>query len=346
MKMSIASIAAAAVIVVLTATCAFSGETADLKSGSTHFAPSILQLAKYLQAFYVFPKIGTRYAAMLRTNLESGHYRDINDPAAVSKQLTSDLNGVSEDLHLHVRPVPPLSAAQPSSSRTLVGAESGRSGIVQDAKWIANGVAYIRFNLFPGTPETIAATEKFMREHVTSRVIIIDARTNHGGGVDEANVMLPYLYAKPTTLMDLEASEAVVKAEGFPVSEGSFFHRVKAPDEMVRFEHVVIPNPAERRLVNAKVFYLISRDTGSAAEALAFAFKLTHRATLVGQPTRGMDHFGNFVPLGQGLECFLPMGRTIDPVTGKDWEGVGVSPDVVAPADQALEVALKLAGSD
>jgi hypothetical protein len=40
----------------------------------------------------------------------------------------------------------------------------------------------------------------------------------------------------------------------------------------------------------------------------------------------------------------MPGGRPINPITKKDWEGTGVAPDVKAPADQALEVALKLAG--
>jgi C-terminal processing protease CtpA/Prc len=153
-----------------------------------------------------------------------------------------------------------------------------------------------------------------------------------------------YFYASPTKLMELEASEKVVKAQGFPVSEDAFFHQVKSSPGMVRFEHVINPNPSEHRLFKAKVFYLTSTaGTGSAGEVLAFALKLTHRGTLVGEHTRGMDHFGNFLPLGEGLEVFLPMGRTFDPATGNDWERAGVLPDMSTPADKALDVALKLA---
>jgi len=299
----------------------------------TYYRPAILQLAQDLQDFYVFAPVGARYAAMLRRNLEMGLYRGISEPPEISKRLISDLKAVSEDLHLRVRPIQPAPSAQALPPNAIEG-----------AKWIAPGVAYIRFNLFPGTPETIAATEKFMREHVAARAIIIDGRENHGGGAEEINVMLPYFYASPTKLMEMEASEKVVKAHGFPVSKDAFFHQVKSPPGIVRFEHVVTPNPSEHRLFKAKVFYLTSTvGTGSAGEVLAFALKLTHRGTLVGEHTRGMDHFGNFLPLGEGLEVFLPMGRTFDPVTGNDWEGNGVLPDVSTPADKALDVALKLA---
>jgi hypothetical protein len=35
----------------------------------------------------------------------------------------------------------------------------------------------------------------------------------------------------------------------------------------------------------------------------------------------------------------VPFGRPVNPVTGTNWEGVGVAPDIVVPADEALAVA-------
>ncbi|MET8357395.1 hypothetical protein [Micromonospora sp. NPDC005171] len=37
----------------------------------------------------------------------------------------------------------------------------------------------------------------------------------------------------------------------------------------------------------------------------------------------------------------MPTARTINSVTGTNWEGVGVIPDVPVPADHALDTALK-----
>ena len=62
---------------------------------------------------------------------------------------------------------------------------------------------------------------------------------------------------------------------------------------------------------------------------------------LIGEHTAGANHFGGFEPLGQGFAVFLPVGRTIDPDTGKDWEGAGIEPDIIVPADQALDEALR-----
>lgn len=277
--------------------------------------------------------MGREYAAVLRKNVAEERYRGITDSTEISKRLTDDLRSLHPDLHLRVRPTasPPMAAS--TSSRP--------NPPIEGVAWLADGIAYIRFNLFPSTPETVAATRKFMQDHASAKAIIIDARHNHGGGGDEINVMLPYLFAVRTRVLDMELAREVAKEQGY--SEDRFFHEVEAPPGRVRFEQIVEPDPVEHHLFTAKVYYLISLDTGSAAEALAFIFKITHRATLVGERTRGMDHFGQFVPIGQNLECFLPMGRTFDPVTATDWEGGGVIPDIVVSPDDALRVATKLA---
>lgn len=300
-------------------------------SNATYFAPAIETLASDLEKDYVFPDVGRSYASLLRANLKAGAYRGVTDPAAIGQRLTNDLRAFHQDLHLKVRPVggAPMSAPAQQSSP------------IEGVAWLAPGIAYIRFNRFPGTPETMAATEKFMQDHANAKAIIIDSRHNHGGGADEMNAMLPYFFATRTVPVDMELAREVAETQGY--KEDRFFHLVPAPAGQVRFEQVIEPHVTEHRLFAAKVFYLTSLDTGSAAEALAFIFKLTHRATLIGERTRGMDHFGQFVPIGQGLECFLPMGRTFDPETGVDWEGVGVAPDIAVPPDDALSVALKMA---
>lgn len=300
---------------------------------TTYYAEAIGRLADVIEADYVFPDEGREYADMLRRKLAGGAYAGITDAAAISDRLTADLRGLHHDLHFRVRPI----GAAPTGS----GAAAAAMPPIEGATWLADGVAYIRFNRFEGSPQTVAATRTFMQEHAGAKAIIIDGRHNHGGGGDEMNVILPYLFAGRTTVLDMELSRKVASQMGFTADQ--FFHEAPAAPGRIRFVQVVEPEPSEHRLFKAKVFYLISSDTGSAGEAFAFILKTTGRGTLVGQTTRGMDHFGRFVPIGQGLKCFTPVGRSFDPRTGKDWEGVGVVPDVAAPPDAALAVATRLA---
>ena len=77
---------------------------------------------------------------------------------------------------------------------------------------------------------------------------------------------------------------------------------------------------------------------------MTLALKRTHRATIIGETTAGAGHYGGQVEIGDKFQAFIPVGRTFDPDTGKDWEGTGVAPDVAVSADKALDEALTLAG--
>ncbi len=318
------------------------------------FAAAIETLARKLEADYVTPRIGADYAAKLRSRLASGAYDQLTDAAGIAAQLTADLRQVNFDGHLRVTaggaPPPHITRRDgPPDGPQVRGPDAPgdprAAPAIADARWIEDGVAYIAFNAFPGTPDSVAAVDTFMKTHATARVLIIDARNHHGGGPAEMNAMLPYLFAKPTLLVDMDMSQAVAARHGPPGSDDPNMVVVKAPPGVLRREHHVTPHPTEHRLFGARVYYLTSGHTASAAEHLALALKRTHRATLVGEPTAGGNHFGGIEPLGEGLSAFIPVGRTFDPDTGKDWEGVGIAPDVAVPADRALEEALKLARS-
>jgi C-terminal processing protease CtpA/Prc len=91
-----------------------------------------------------------------------------------------------------------------------------------------------------------------------------------------------------------------------------------------------------------KVYVLTSHDTFSAAEDFSYAMKNLRRATLVGEVTGGGAHPGDMRRLDTHFGAFIPMGRSISPVTHTDWEGTGVEPDVKAAAKDALNVAQTL----
>lgn len=302
------------------------------------YAAAVSKLADELEQTYVDREVGKHYATMLRAGLAAGAYAGLADREAVSQRLTEDLRATHPDKHLRVRP-----EGQVARNPNPLDASRNqpRPPAIEDGKWVAEGVAYIKLNEFNGSEASLAKLEAFMRSHLDAKALILDARTHRGGGMAEMDVVLPYLYAKPMRLVTMDLAQARISARGGPPEEASSMRPAAAPPGIYRREHWVTPN-AETRLRNAKVFYLTSGVTASAAEHLALALKRTHRAVLVGEPTSGANHFGGFQPIGAGLMAFLPVGRTFDPDTGKDWEGVGIQPDIAIPADQALDKALEL----
>lgn len=113
---------------------------------------------------------------------------------------------------------------------------------------------------------------------------------------------------------------------------------------MVRYIHSV-PSP-KGRLKNAKVYVLISNRTISAGEHLVFALKQSHRATLIGERTRGAGNVSQDVAMPGGYTAVIPFTHAFDPRTGEGWEHAGVRPDIRVPAEKALAKALALAGRE
>jgi hypothetical protein len=294
----------------------------------------IEELAKDLQDYFVFPDVAARYAAMLRANLARGDYDKLTDPTAFGVKVTADLQAVSRDGHLRLAP----NAAWELKSDAPAGGGAAQPVGLEETRMIGK-VAYLRFSLFPDDPETSARARRFLLDHADAQAVIIDSRTNHGGGLTVMDAILPLLYAKPETLvrMDTRASAA----EGGP--DFKSLVRQPSPPSVVRFDHHVVPDTTERRLQSVPVYYLTSSRTASAAEHLALAFRHTHRAVQIGETTRGAGHFGGRPPVGARFAAFIPVGRTYDPDTGWDWEGKGVAPDIAVPAGQALAEALKRA---
>ena len=65
--------------------------------------------------------------------------------------------------------------------------------------------------------------------------------------------------------------------------------------------------------------------------------------TVVGERSGGGAHPFEYRRVHPHFVLSLAEGRSINPITGGNWQGSGVVPDVDVPADRALETALTLA---
>jgi C-terminal processing protease CtpA/Prc len=294
-------------------------------------------LAQQLQDNFVFPDVADRYAAMLRANAKSGAYADATDPKAFAVRVTADLQAVAKDGHLRVTIAE--ERGLPADLRTKEAAPKVDSMGLEETKMIGD-VAYLRFTLFPEDPKVAAAARDFLLAHQDAKTVIIDARGHHGGGLSVMDAFLPLLYAAPTMLVRMDTRASAAGDEPLPFKS---LRLQPSPKTVVRADQYVVPDAQHAGLQHVPVYYLTSSHTASAAEHLAFALKRTHRAVLVGETTRGAGHYGGVIPIGKRFAAFIPVGRTYDPDTNLDWEGVGVKPDVDVPADQALDKALQLA---
>ena len=87
---------------------------------------------------------------------------------------------------------------------------------------------------------------------------------------------------------------------------------------------------------------LVGPRTYSSAEALAYHLQARGRAIVMGEPTRGAADHVTPVRLTREVLGFLPEAEVRDAVTGGNWEGTGVLPDIGHPHATTLEAALAL----
>jgi hypothetical protein len=120
------------------------------------------------------------------------------------------------------------------------------------------------------------------------------------------------------------------------------WHSAPDGDEAPRSEEELVADLREQfRLENQGVYVLVSSATFSGGEELAYDLKALGRATIVGEVTRGGAHPSAVLSVGDHVELRLPVARTVNPITGGNWEAVGVAPDIPAPADDAFDVAYR-----
>jgi len=282
-----------------------------------------------LAEIYVFPDVAAKAAALLREKLRAGAYDGVADIEAFTRTLTADLSSVAHDKHMGVR-----YAAEPSYRDKKENEEEERRRLeiellnwrldnfyFKKAEHLDGNVGYLRFDEFVDARYAGDAAVAAMNFLGRCDALIFDLRGNRGGNGTMVKLLQGYLFGDETHLCDVEVR-----------SEGRTYQS---------WTPAYVPGP---RLDKAEVFVLTSRRTFSAAEEFAYDLQSRKRATIVGETTGGGGHTVRRLWNGDlKVELSVPDGRAVNPVTGTNWEGKGVAPDVACPADQALDKAYALA---
>jgi hypothetical protein len=287
-------------------------------------------IAAKLTEFYIYPDVAKKMVDAMRAHQKKGDYDSITDGYAFASRLTGDLKAVSHDGHLRVgcspRPVPPDDPADDDQSREqpaspeFVELMHQRNCAVVKVEHLPPNIGYIQIDGFfdrKTCGPTITSAFALVQY---ADALILDLRDNGGGSPEMVSYVASYLFAKRTHINDLY-----------------YRHGNKTT------QYWTDPTVPGAKFVGKPVYVLASNRTFSGGEELTLDLKSQKRATIVGETTGGGAHPTGPHKVEEHFFVGVPSGRPINPITKGDWEGTGVAPDVKAPADDALDVAKKLA---
>lgn len=277
-----------------------------------------------LNESYVLPEVAAQMEKSIRTRMQQGEYDKINSSALLAQTLTTHLAEVAKDKHLGVGfsydPIP-LSSEQKETSledreqfRRMAGAMNFG---FEKVERLNGNIGYMELDGFVtaelGADTAIAA----MQFLANTDALIIDLRYNGGGVPGTAQLIISYLFSET------------------PLHYHSIYWRQNNRTE----QFWTLPYVPGKRYVGKPVYVLMGKRTLSAPESFAYSLQAQKRVTVVGEVSAGGANPGREFRINEHFRIFVPTGRAINPVTGTNWEGTGVKPDIETTFAHALKTA-------
>jgi hypothetical protein len=278
-----------------------------------------------LQANYVFPDRIPAISAELDRRVQSGPI----EAKQFAETLSQGMVKASEDLHFSVAFDPDGVAADhrakaegETTSQAQRDSERAANFGFRDARRLDGGIAYVRFDFFADPQYAQETAAGAMRFAEGAKGLIFDLRYNNGGVLEMAQFLMSYLYpgGKDQAFFDYNFND-----KGVQVARSQWS----------------LPAVSGQRSADIPVVVLTGSTSFSAAEWMAFSLQRLGRATVIGEQTAGGAHPVTRVPVDDRFMLQVPFGQIRDPIKGQDFEGVGVTPDLVVPASDALLAAQK-----
>lgn len=283
----------------------------------------INELCERLLNEYVFPEAAKQTVELIKGKLADGQYDSFADAESFAAQLTEDIQVLTKDLHLRVRFNEEARSTEPVRAEADARAEyekrvARENGGFYKVERLPGNIGYIDLRMFADPAVCGDTAAAAMTLVANTEALIFDLRKNGGGMPRMVMFLCSYLF------------------EGEDVHLNSFYFR---PDDSTKQYWTQSHVPGKRYGQDKPVYVLTSNYTFSGGEEFAYDLQNLKRATIIGEVTGGGAHPGGVLQLTEHFNMFLPVGRAINPITGTNWEGVGVQPDLKVSAEEAFDIA-------
>ncbi|MCJ8269464.1 MAG: S41 family peptidase, partial [Psychrosphaera sp.] len=294
---------------------------ANLVPNATARQTFINHLVRLVGNNYVFVDIAKQIASHVKNQQDLGYFDQFHSKQDFAKALTAQLRSINGDLHLNVKALASDGedeTAEAFFNELLDNNQRNRRQFYgfNGVQNLDNGVGYLSLSYFR-TP-AIKLADNYMLLLENADAIIIDLRDNKGGTGEMVNYLTRHFFDKTFH------TSSTIGRDGKPTENwlNTQVNGINRPD---------VP-----------LFILVNNLTASGGEALSYLMQNTKRATIIGETTIGAAHSGGTWYF-DGFSVFVANETHISAITGKDWEGSGVIPDIKTTDRKSFDAALELA---
>jgi retinol-binding protein 3 len=276
-----------------------------------------------LKENYIFPERISKIEAVIKEKLDNNLYAGFNTLFDFLEHLNADLETSGNDKHLDIfygpkivlklknDTLPEQKKIAPPEYVKMLQYENFK---LRKAERLDGNIGYFKLNGFIEPEYSKEAIVSAMNFLSNSSAVIIDLRENGGGSAETVHFLLNYFLPDSTKL-------------------GAFKRRIN--NEVV--ELWTTKDPLIKKVPeNIPVYILVSKNTSSAAESFAYGLQQFKRATIVGEQTHGEGNPGMRFVINEKLYMMIPTAVNVNAITGTNWEGVGVTPDIKINATDAF----------
>lgn len=284
----------------------------------TERAASIDGIVHILNQQYVFPETALKVSKVLLQQEQSGALADITSQEQFADKVGDLMRQYSGDGHLNLA----LIAEQGGVSHRLIETEERKINnfAFEQARILPGNIGYLKLHKFWQAEEAHKVGHAALVFLSHSDHIVIDLRDSGGGSPELVQYLISHFVPEGTLLWDL-------------------LDRNGKSTEQIR--SLAVP---DSELLKTKPLYILqSKELVSAGEFFSYTLQQLGRAVVIGETSAGLAHYTGAAQVNDWLFVRIPMYRPINPVTGTNFEGVGVEPNIKVTAEMALYTALRLA---
>jgi retinol-binding protein 3 len=307
-------------VLVVQSVCVAQGPTLDQARQQAVIDKTI----ELVVANYVYPERAKAVETALRANSKAGAYSAKVKPDDFLDALNQDMQAAAKDKHLRVLNNPRIvaqlrneAAGAKDVSPEFLRMLRENNFRLRKAESLDGNVGYFKFDNFVELRFVREAFVGAMNFLHSSSALVLDLTDNGGGASETSDFLLSYFLPEGTRI-------------------GESWSRTTNQTAV----STVTRSPEVKQMLETPVYVLVSERTASAAEAVAYTLQQSKRAVIVGSRTKGMANAGQHFVIDDRLFVMVPTILNKNAVSGTNWEGAGIAPDIAVAPDKALGSAM------